>query len=62
LNAPVFFIGLFMKLNVERQGEGGTLALNDVNNTTIMEKNQDLIYKSIINISLGFYEPSVCPE
>jgi hypothetical protein len=51
-----------MKLNVERQGEGGTLALNDVNNTTIMEKNQDLIYKSIINILLGSYEPSVCPE
>jgi hypothetical protein len=25
---------LFVKLNVERQGEGGTLALNDVNITT----------------------------
>ena len=40
----------FMKLNVERQGEGGTLTLNVVNITTTMKKNQDLIHKSIINV------------
>jgi hypothetical protein len=48
-----------MKLNVERQGEGGTLALNDVNNTTTMKKNQDLIHKSSINVFVSYHKFSV---
>lgn len=39
-----------MGLNVDRQGEGGTLAVNVGNITTTVKKNQALFNKRNINI------------
>jgi hypothetical protein len=48
---------LAINLNDERQGEGGTLALINVNITTTLKILQDLFCLETINITYEFFVP-----